>query len=94
MFFTVMNTVLLVLVWFFSYSSDKEFVKENITLLVAIPAVVLTFGNFLTVALSPSISFSEFLPFMVSSSSLIVFSYLAARAQVKIDSGSNGEIVI
>lgn len=94
LFFTLMNTVLLVMVWFFSYSSDKEFVRENITLLVAIPAVVLTFGNFLTVALSPGISFPEFLPFMVSSSSLIIFSYLAARAQVKITSGANKEIVV
>lgn len=80
----VLNTVLLMLIWAFSFTSHASFVKENILLLVFLPLLAIYVTDLMLVLTVPGTDMMGYLYFVLCSSSLVFFSYRARLSEEEI----------
>ena len=78
------NTVVLMLIWSLSFSAKSGFIRRNKIILIAIPLVSIQISNFVTHLNNGMTSSTGFVLYLVSSSSLVFFSYWSSVLEARI----------
>lgn len=81
----IVNTVGLMLIWAISFSAKSGFVRRNKIILIAIPLASIQISNFVTHLNNGLTSSTGFMLYLLSSSSLVFFSYWSSVLETRID---------
>lgn len=80
----LINSLLLMIVWFFSFTAKSSFVRGNKVVLIVIPMVSLHVSNLVVMLNNPMTSLEGFLLYVIASTGLVYFSYWSSIFELRI----------
>lgn len=67
-----LNTVVLFIAWFFVFTSQSDFVRDNSLLIIIIPLMAIYLNDLYFTVYNPQVLFTDFIMFVATSSMLMI----------------------